>query len=662
MTQSIFTYFKVAPRDFGPFLMDTQDLSINRGGSLTLLAMPSLLRAHLEAEFPDVEFDVIQQAASELFFRACTRAGGLALAIEPEKLNDVPAGFKNRTRFGNAVNEILPGLKEAGISDAALRDAARNLLLNAGAETLDEILVERVAAEILRRAGQAVQQGQRPLEDKQADAITRHIRDYLASERDNWPFDLFQFGVAVHRPSDAGQDKPGPVIAALETDLARQQMAALNCPIPPRPSLAGTSAEQAVCHYTRRFGADAKSRVKKRPTSKSAERRFEIGRREKRNFYARILEEAAAAAGEDCDEIARGQAALEGLHDFAGDFEELVADPPKQLSASVRAGMTVLWMDGNAFGKRRSGAEDFDAYRAFSDRLDQLKARLLARIICWVAAENALQLATADGVVARFETLLWGGDEFGFVCPAWVGWEFARLVVAETGGWTDHKGKPLTFSIGLAFAPHDAPISQVRTAADAMADGAKGDRSATRLNVMAFEGVDRVHLNASSYWNSLFGDAAELAGQVLGAADLDTMAQAKTALDRSIGRSTLHRFVFEGMRRLEAADRGQTREASDTGDRPATEACADAAVARKQARLADIEAWILTEIDRVGRSTDLTDALPEIEAAAPPAPGQRFARAGHGALFGALCRLSVFYDYIHGLTGDRAAHAGSGAS
>jgi hypothetical protein len=74
---------------------------------------------------------------------------------------------------------------------------------------------------------------------------------------------------------------------------------------------------------------------------------------------------------------------------------------------------------------------------------------------------------------ARFETLLWGGDELMFVMPAALGWRFASLFFDHFKEWT-FEDQPLTHSAALVFVHHHSPIHRLkRLAKDQMTEFAK---------------------------------------------------------------------------------------------------------------------------------------------------------------------------------------------
>ncbi len=129
--------------------------------------------------------------------------------------------------------------------------------------------------------------------------------------------------------------------------------------------------------------------------------------------------------------------------------------------------IAVIYADGNSFGKRQQNfsittQKGFDlllkAYRS------SFLLELLSRIISNAAWKN-------NGK-SRIETLLWGGDEFMLVVPAWKGWETLQLFYELSATWT-FENEPLTHSAGLVYCHHNAPIHRIKTLAHDLAEVCK---------------------------------------------------------------------------------------------------------------------------------------------------------------------------------------------
>jgi len=575
MPRNYFIYFKVAPRNFDATVYDTDDLSITRGGSLTLLEMPRLLQRHLQAKHPNLVIEVLQDSASELFFRAAHRADNAPLTLTPERGGKQPKGL-SKQKWNKALQRKADALKGKA-SDDALREAAGGVLAGfkvaAGAGGLT---IDLCAGLILGKMGQNPSGDPQPLSVAEADTMAADIRAFLSAPREGWPLDLFRFGVAWLLP---GEDAAVEcILAKLETALGFERLHALGCPVPPAPCGAGKSAREVLCALTGIYGVARERRVKKRPASASAARRFDVGRKEKPNFYRRVLERAEQKAkdlvGIDLPEtamkqvtkgrndIAAGLATLTApsapIGGFANDFDEIVADAPRDRSLSAQTGMAVLTLDGNDFGALRSGVDTFEAYGRLADYLDVLKGAMLGQVLRWIGNAEGMRVTLPSDApeapdrenIARFETLLWGGDEFTFVCPAWMGWRLACILAEATRDWVDLAGNPLRVATGLVFAPHDAPIRDLCASAEALEHLAKADRGISAVQAIVYEGIDRVHYAPEAFRRDWLGVEADQALFAIPATDLPEWPKTAEAMGRSVGRSALQKWYFAHERAL----------------------------------------------------------------------------------------------------------------
>lgn len=166
--------------------------------------------------------------------------------------------------------------------------------------------------------------------------------------------------------------------------------------------------------------------------------------------------------------------------------------------------IAVIYMDGNkfravqdAFIKART-ADPVGAQKEFDILIRAHRRKLLVALLdlllddsdkTWPAAVGApseeerevrkkQKHRLCEDIVVRFETLLWGGDEMVFVVPARFGWRAAETILEETAGWdieVDAGQKPIKLhnAIGLVFCHHDAPIARIQALARKLAEHAK---------------------------------------------------------------------------------------------------------------------------------------------------------------------------------------------
>ncbi|MEJ2002526.1 MAG: hypothetical protein P8X51_03820 [Maritimibacter sp.] len=549
------TYFKCAPINFDTTIYDTDDLAITRGSSLTLLEAPKLLMKHLDDTFEGYTFEYVQRSASELIWRV----GGVAaasgendrapLTIEA-KTGKAPAGVRSNP-WNKALQAAANELK-ADLTDEKL--LARAKMLREKFPDVDAT-DEEVAGRILGKCGRttASHPAGNALAEGERERIAGEARAFLKKQAGEWPLQLMQFGVASYQPPKA-RAKITDIVGALDTALSYSRYQQLSVPTPTIVKLQGRAPDEVVCAFTGVHPAGSE-REKKRAISENARLRRKVGREKKKTFYITVLSEAVENAesfalsdnslvSKALVKIESAQALLKegaqgGISDFAGDFGAIVESPPDELPVSLKSNICVLNMDGNAFGAMRGSASTVSEYKKLSAYLDILKAGMLAEVLLWIASENGMQTAGS----ARFETLLWGGDEFTFVVPAWKGWELARVIHAAVENWTSLSGQSLTFSTGLAFGPHNAPIRDLKEAAEELAGMAKGDRAAARWQVIAYEGIDRVHFSPAGYRRDWLGAVVnEEVGDCFSLPADEAISFPEKIIDllRAIRRSALH--------------------------------------------------------------------------------------------------------------------------
>lgn len=172
-------------------------------------------------------------------------------------------------------------------------------------------------------------------------------------------------------------------------------------------------------------------------------------------------------------------------------FQDIVADPPRGLPISVRGKLAFLYGDGNGFGRvrRAIGAQ------RFADGLATLQAGFLRRLTAWLrdgveSRDERRAVALRDGWAARFETLLWGGDDFLFVMPAWLALPVLAEAEAATRDWSVG-GHRLAIDFGLAICDRKTPVRTASATARDLCDAAKaadpGGQSQSRAAIQPFE-------------------------------------------------------------------------------------------------------------------------------------------------------------------------------
>lgn len=389
--------------------------------------------------------------------------------------------------------------------------------------------------------------------------------------------------------------------------------------------------------------------------SRSVRERRDFGRRARRTFYRTELRDGWEEILRSSDGDRLG---------FTDNFEEICAEPPepRALPESLKNKIAVIYADGNAFGATRAAVTPSDGRsRAtiFSERLGELRRRLLERILRWYAAPEGgpapspFLVPGGDGTDdLRFETLLWGGDEMAFVLPSWLAVDFVEAFFDATKDW-EIGGRRLTHAVGVAVGHYKTPIRQLRHIA----------KDAAELAKIAFPRPQKLDGSPETVWTppntvtfEIFESIAppdvalgdHRAGVFATAADWDTqIALAKRiAFDAMKFKAVTERIAtLSGHGRDEAFPRSQLYAALRTLralglDQSSAEA--DEYVEK------DLAIWAR----RMGRDevTTITDLRP------PPAPGDEpIGTAGQASGSRAGLALDVallvhLWDYVHPLT------------
>lgn len=280
------------------------------------------------------------------------------------------------------------------------------------------------------------------------------------------------------------------------------------------PAFPPFSAEQTK-PGTRR---DARPALPGKELSLAIADRSAFGRSQRQSFYRNFLGVGASAPS----------------YDFSDEFEEITqgaeklsqkepgeTDQVARLPLSLHNKMAVFFADGNAFGKHRdkaiSRAKDLSGLTELSAALVKHQQELLKGITLWLEShykpgeENAwFAFDHRDKVVrARFETLMWGGDEMLFVLPSWLALDFANLFFSTVKTWSVD-GNPLTFSAGMVICDRKTPIAQAKAVAADLSDAAKLVSKANApfgqntLQIEVFEGLSLPENNLDGFRDKLF--------------------------------------------------------------------------------------------------------------------------------------------------------------
>lgn len=180
---------------------------------------------------------------------------------------------------------------------------------------------------------------------------------------------------------------------------------------------------------------------------------------------------------------------------YCENFDDLATSIPSSIRPATLDGkFAVFYADGNKFGRVAQRCQTREELTAWDDYIKDTRRQFLRQLLVRAAGSPQWK----NGGLVRLETLLWGGDEFMMVVPAWCGLELAELFFDSTQDlcYPVEGGKPLSHCCGLVFCHRQAPISGISALAKALADQGKAMNKAlggldNRLHWMVLESFDQ---------------------------------------------------------------------------------------------------------------------------------------------------------------------------
>jgi hypothetical protein len=152
-----------------------------------------------------------------------------------------------------------------------------------------------------------------------------------------------------------------------------------------------------------------------------------------------------------------------------------------------------VYADGNDFGKRqREECITPELQTKFDVELKEHRRNFLKSLLEKEVFHRSdwLRKTVNAPDVYRMETLLWGGDEFLLIVPAWKGWTTLQLFFDYAKDWK-LLGKDVTHAAGLVFCHHTAPISRMATLVRKLCESAKKvDKNRNLFGYQALESFD----------------------------------------------------------------------------------------------------------------------------------------------------------------------------
>lgn len=238
--------------------------------------------------------------------------------------------------------------------------------------------------------------------------------------------------------------------------------------------------------------------------SASVAYRRALGRDARQRFYHRVLgAEAVRALGiDDSDRL------------VTDDLQQLAGNGPDDVG-NLRDKIALIYMDGNGFGKVQRDASKIgaEALTEWDKHVKCLRRELLRDLLAaalhpcdanrWQTQVTRGQKTTS---VLRLETLLWGGDEFLLVVPAWLGWPVLHFLFKRVASW-EYEREPLTMAAGLVFAHAKSPIARLTLLAKNLSERGKAkDRFQNTVVWQSLESFDHTGMDLDRYFKRRFHD------------------------------------------------------------------------------------------------------------------------------------------------------------
>lgn len=325
----------------------------------------------------------------------------------------------------------------------------------------------RDSAEQIAQSGQAVSTGASIGEYRLATKDpeeARRIADEVALGLSRGNHAHLTFAVALE---PTRQDLPAAMVR--ERALARIRFEQLRMPalVPPPHN---TDMQIGACGWEGRRPADSNRPVKRpeddEPTwlSCSVRDRYDYGRNQKHLFY--------------CEETGI-EADAQGYTNELGEIARL------RRARNLDGKIAVIYADGNRFSKIRDlSCPEFKELAQFDETIQGNRKAFLRDLVERLGPGGNL---ASDQGPRRIETLLWGGDEFTLVVPAWRGFDVLQLFFAASAHWrfpeTGRDFQRLTHAAGIVFCRAKTPIQRTAALARALADRVKARlKSATSGN------------------------------------------------------------------------------------------------------------------------------------------------------------------------------------
>ena len=313
-----------------------------------------------------------------------------------------------------------------------------------------------------------------------------------------------------------------------------------------QPSLAlPASGTNAICEFDCLRPADNREKLKKRKYASSSVRaRFEYGRKNRNSFYKQEL-------GHDPN------------LSFTDDLETLSSNPEW---GNLDGKIAVVYFDGNKFGNIQKACGCPEELKKWDEYIQGKRKRYLAQLLEMIRRDDAFHVKYTSekkgknkvSTLCRLEVLMWGGDEFMLVVPAWRGLEVVHHFYDCSKGW-QYNGQKLTHAGSVVFCNHKAPLMRIRPLAKELAERVKERGGGNRFEYLVLESIDYPAESLSDFWRRRYG---QLAGKrdPLGAVEgWPNTSEKFKELRENIPRRQLHELALALVHDPEVADKRRRR-------------------------------------------------------------------------------------------------------
>jgi hypothetical protein len=234
--------------------------------------------------------------------------------------------------------------------------------------------------------------------------------------------------------------------------------------------------------------------------SPSVKARIEYGRTQKQQFFARELGRASDDGQQLLSDFRAYVDEIQPTRKraFVDNLQDLAEDPERPM---LNGKIAVIYADGNSFSKILRGflenhpADHQTIYESWDKTLQDYRRAFLRSLLDIQRGHRSIQSQAwlTSGGRTRLETLLWGGDEFTLVVPAWLGWEVISVFFEESSGWSftypatnTQNATPLTHAVGMVYCSASAPINEMTGIAKTLAEDIKKEFKTGVHNAFAY--------------------------------------------------------------------------------------------------------------------------------------------------------------------------------